>query len=163
MKPLTIFLEFDGTMVEHIYPPMGRVVPHAVRVVRRLQDAGHMIILNTYRADINREALDQAISWLNDTWRVGKVELLPLKAIMASKVHPAPFFQNDELQIHQDRTVGGVIYLDDIAFGTPLIPAVMSTGRMVNWLEVEKILEANHIFEPTEITKLSKSLDDELL
>jgi len=53
------------------------------------------------------------------------------------------------------------MYLDDIATGTPLIPAVMSTGKMVNWVEVEKILEANHIFEPTESFKLSKTLDDE--
>ncbi len=161
MKPLTIFLDFDGTMVEHIYPAMGRVVPHAVRVVRRLQDAGHMVILNTYRADIKDDSLDQAVNWLNSTWRVGKVDLLPLKAITASKINPAPFILNDELQIHHDRTVGGVIYLDDIATGTPLIPAVMSTGRMVNWLEVEQILEANHIFEPTESHKLSKTLNDE--
>jgi len=161
MQPITFFLDFDGTMVEHLYPLVGRVVPHSVRVVRRLQDAGHLIVLNTYRADCRNGTLKDATNWLSSTWKVGKDELKDVHAILASKVKPYSFITNGELQIHHDLTVGGIIYLDDEAEGTPLLNAYMSVVKMVDWLEVEKILEENHLFEPTDSTKLSKSLDNE--
>jgi len=160
MQPITFFLDFDGTMVEHLYPLVGRVVPHSVRVVRRLQDAGHIVILNTYRADCRNGTLEDATKWLENTWKVGKDDLKPI-SILSSKVSPYPFTINGNLQIHHDLTVGGIIYLDDEAEGTPLLNAYMSMVDMVDWLEVEKILEENHLFEPTDSTKLSKSLDNE--
>jgi hypothetical protein len=160
MRPLTFFLDFDGTIVEHLYPLVGRVVPHSVRVVRRLQDAGHIVILNSYRADCRNGTLEDATNWLESTWKVGKDDLKPI-SILSSKVSPYPFITNGNLQIHHDLTIGGIVYLDDEAEGTPTIPAYMSIAPMVDWLAVEQVLEANHLFKPTDSINLSKTLDNE--
>jgi predicted mannosyl-3-phosphoglycerate phosphatase (HAD superfamily) len=158
MQPVTIFVDFDGTIVEHQYPKIGPVAPHAIRVLRRLQDANHLLVLNTYRADARNGTLDKAVSFLADTWRTGKTDLKSFHAIMASKAQPASFFLHGKLQIHNDRTVGGVIYLDDQAIGMPTIFASSNKNKVVDWLEVEKILEEYHLFEPADTTKLSTSL-----
>ncbi|MEN9968378.1 MAG: hypothetical protein RIR94_552, partial [Bacteroidota bacterium] len=44
---MTIYLDFDGTVVEHAYPQIGAPNPHALRVIGKLQAAGHQFILNT--------------------------------------------------------------------------------------------------------------------
>lgn len=146
MQQVTFLLDFDGTMVEHLYPLVGRVVPHSVRVVKRLQDAGHIVILNSYRADCRNGTLQDATNWLSSTWKVGKDDLNTI-SILASKIKPYPFILNGELQIHDDLTVGGIIYLDDEAIGTPLMPAYLSMVPMVDWVAVEQVLEANHLFK----------------
>lgn len=152
---MTIYLDFDGTMVEHIYPEMGRAVPHSVRVVDRLVKAGHEIVLNTYRADLNKDfpgVLGVAINWLNSTWLVEKtVDSIPLTRINSLKVGPWPFLLDGELVKNND-----TIYLDDQSYGTPLIPAVMSNGQMVDWLAVEKILEDNSLLPKTVTDELPK-------
>ena len=89
---MTIYLDFDGTMVEHVYPGMGRAVPHSVRVVDRLIKAGHEIVLNTYRADLvpdNATALSAAISWLRNTRRMERtVDSIPLERVNLAKSDP---------------------------------------------------------------------------
>jgi len=59
---MNIYLDFDGTVVEHDYPCIGRLNPNALEVIKRLQDAGHNIILNTMRVEFKdgtmKEALD---------------------------------------------------------------------------------------------------------
>lgn len=163
---MTIYLDFDGTMVEHIYPDLdrvvphsirlGRVVPHSIRVVDRLVKAGHEIVLNTYRANLNKDfpgVLEQAKHWLANTWRITWritrreekfVDSIPLTHVNPDKVGPYAFSNNGELQVYD-----GAIFLDDQALGTPLIPAVMSNGQMVDWLAVEKILEDNSLLPKT--------------
>ena len=50
---MNIFLDFDGTVVEHKYPAIGKYNQGAFDVVKKLIDAGHNIILNTYRVAIS--------------------------------------------------------------------------------------------------------------
>ena len=54
---MTIQLDFDGTVVEHLYPEIGRENFGCMPIIKKLQDAGHTIVLNTYRADLNKEKL----------------------------------------------------------------------------------------------------------
>ena len=62
-QTMLIYLDFDGTVVEHAYPEIGADNPKALKVIRRLQDAGHHIILNTYRADLNDGSLQEALNY----------------------------------------------------------------------------------------------------
>ncbi len=61
---MKIYLDFDGTMVLHRFPDIGEEVPGAVETVKELIDAGHEVILNTYRAEIGLAELHAAIDWL---------------------------------------------------------------------------------------------------
>ncbi|WP_320113064.1 BT0820 family HAD-type phosphatase [Draconibacterium orientale] len=49
--PLTIAVDFDGTIVEHRYPKIGNELPFAIETLRALQEKGHKLILWTYRAE----------------------------------------------------------------------------------------------------------------
>jgi hypothetical protein len=42
-------------------------------------------------------------------------------------------------------TNGEVLFIDDQAYGTPLKPAVMSHGMMVDWVKVEADLKKHNI------------------
>lgn len=46
---MTIAVDFDGTIVEHAYPAIGKEIPDAIRTLKYLQSMGHKIILWTVR------------------------------------------------------------------------------------------------------------------
>ena len=61
---MIIAVDFDGTIVEHAYPQIGRAVPFAIDVLRRLQEEGHhQLILWTVREG---ELLQAAIDYCKD-------------------------------------------------------------------------------------------------
>jgi hydroxymethylpyrimidine pyrophosphatase-like HAD family hydrolase len=55
-----ISIDFDGTLVENWNPHLGPTVPHAVEVLKKLQNAGHEFILMTMREG---HLLDDAEEW----------------------------------------------------------------------------------------------------
>ena len=57
---MIIAVDFDGTIVEHKYPEIGKPLPFAFDTLKALQKKGHQIILWTYR--IGGE-LDEAVSF----------------------------------------------------------------------------------------------------
>jgi len=132
---MVIYLDFDGTVVEHQYPAIGAENPHAFRVIRALQVKGHHIILNTYRADINDGSLAEALDYLNSPSN----GIVPIKEHTARKIHPGPFDLTESLRFEK-------LYIDDIAEEIPLIPnRMIANGFMVDWLAVEKVLLQNEI------------------
>jgi hypothetical protein len=132
---MIIYLDFDGTVVEHQYPALGAENPHAIRVIRALQDKGHTIILNTYRANLHDGSLEESLAYLNDP----RHNLLPISDHTPMKLHPEPFDLGEALR-------SNTIFLDDIAEEIPLIPnRVIDNGLMVDWLAVEKVLLQNEI------------------
>lgn len=48
-KPLTICLDFDGTIVESDYPEIKCFKPHAVEIIKQLINDGHYIVISTCR------------------------------------------------------------------------------------------------------------------
>ena len=46
---MIIAVDFDGTIVEHKYPAIGRELPFATLTLKKLQERGHRLILWTYR------------------------------------------------------------------------------------------------------------------
>ena len=63
---MLIQLDFDGTVVEFDYPKIGLLNEGSIEVVNKLRNAGHEIVLNTYRADLNDGTLEEAHVFLKE-------------------------------------------------------------------------------------------------
>lgn len=59
-EPLTIAVDFDGTIVEHKFPKIGKELPFAIHTLLTLQKKGHRLILWTYRSG---DELDEAVEF----------------------------------------------------------------------------------------------------
>ncbi len=46
---MVIAVDFDGTIVEHKFPKMGKEIPYAIKTLKLLQQKGHKLILWSYR------------------------------------------------------------------------------------------------------------------
>lgn len=56
---MIIAVDFDGTIVEHRYPAIGKELPFATSTLRQLMEDGHRLILWTVReGDLLQEAVD---------------------------------------------------------------------------------------------------------
>lgn len=56
---MTIAVDFDGTIVEHKYPKIGKEIPFAIETLQALAADGHKLILWTSRdGELLEEALD---------------------------------------------------------------------------------------------------------
>jgi len=56
----TIAIDFDGTIVEHAYPAIGKEMLFAFETLKALQQKGHKLILWTFRHGIE---LDEAVEF----------------------------------------------------------------------------------------------------
>jgi hydroxymethylpyrimidine pyrophosphatase-like HAD family hydrolase len=57
---MKIAVDFDGTIVEHEYPAIGRPLLFAFETLRKLQEQRHQLILWTYRSG---KELDEAVEF----------------------------------------------------------------------------------------------------
>jgi hypothetical protein len=57
---MVIAVDFDGTIVEHAYPKIGKPIPFAIEVLKKLQqEEYHLLVLWTVReGDLLEEALE---------------------------------------------------------------------------------------------------------
>ena len=133
---LTIYLDFDGTVVEHAYPEIGAPNPGSIDVIRKLQGAGHTVILNTYRADIDAQSLQDAVDFL----ALDEHGLLAMHDITPAKIIPPnwnweAFMENKTL------------FIDDICSGTPLTRnLVLPHGFMVDWRVLDEWFEEQGLY-----------------
>ena len=56
----TIAVDFDGTIVEHAYPEIGREMLFAIETLKALQEKGHRLILWTFR---DGQYLEEAVEY----------------------------------------------------------------------------------------------------
>lgn len=57
---MIIAVDFDGTIVEHKYPSIGKERPFATDALKQMAAEGHRLILWTVRSG---ELLDEAVDW----------------------------------------------------------------------------------------------------
>ena len=57
---MVIAVDFDGTIVEHEYPKIGKPIPFAIETLLELQKNGHTLILWTVR---DGELMDEAVAY----------------------------------------------------------------------------------------------------
>lgn len=60
---MLIAVDFDGTIVEHKYPKIGREIPFATETLKRLIQDGHRLILWTIR---HGQTLQEAVDWCKE-------------------------------------------------------------------------------------------------
>lgn len=144
---MTIYLDFDGTLVEHKHPAIGKYNPGGLEVIRALQNKGHEIIINTLRSDIEGGIPVSVLAWLKTTFSHLKVksteadDILPITKYTEKKIHPAPFITFGDLCIYTTPDNQEYLFLDDAAYGTPL----RKDSYMVDWSKIKQILEENNI------------------
>ena len=121
-----ICVDFDGTIVEHEFPIIGKPVPLAIETLKELTLLGHKIILFTMRSD---RTLAKAVDYLtkNDIHLYG-INVNPTQSQWTNS--PKAF---------------GHIYIDDAALGCPLMNSDTKYGRKyVDWKKVRELLSENH-------------------
>lgn len=111
---LKIAVDFDGTIVEHTYPQVGRPVPLAIESLLQFKEAGHKLILWTMRDGGElRDAVDYC--------RANGVEFDAVNRGIGDR----NWTQSPKCHAN--------VYIDDAAFGCPLIPGQDSNRGMVDW------------------------------
>jgi hypothetical protein len=133
---MLIQLDFDGTVVEFDYPRIGLLNSGCVEVVEKLRSAGHEIILNTYRADLNDGSLEEAHRFLKE------IGIFPLHEIIPTNQKKVKSPAWDLIQFIQNQ----VLFIDDDTENIPLRPCVGCHLLMVDWLEIDKQFKENGIY-----------------
>lgn len=116
-----IAVDFDGTIVAHAYPEIGRDNPNAIRVLTKLIEQGTKLILWTMRSG---KELQEAVDYCTQNgivfWGINE--------------NPAQKEWTDSPKAYAP------IYIDDAALGCPVIFDKGTNRNMVNWRDVEAIL-----------------------
>jgi len=109
---MKIAVDFDGTIVEHNYPRIGKLIPFSIEVLKELQKKGHQIILWTYRTD---NELEEAVKFCRN---------LGLEFYAVNRNFPEERDdQNVPRKVHAD------IYIDD-----------RNLGGIPSWGEIFRII-----------------------
>ncbi|MHA7110640.1 BT0820 family HAD-type phosphatase [Sunxiuqinia elliptica] len=99
---MIIAVDFDGTIVQHRFPKIGKELPFATLTLKKLQEDGHRLILWTYRTG---KLLDEAVQFC---------ESKGVSFYAINKSFPEEKFdENAPRKIHadlfiDDRNVGGL-------------------------------------------------------
>ena len=105
---MIIAVDFDGTIVEHKYPLIGKERPFAIATLKKLQEEGNLLILWTVREG---ELLDEAVEFCHklglDFYAVNSNTPLNEPNALANKELNACRKVNADLFI-DDRNVGGL-------------------------------------------------------
>jgi trehalose-6-phosphatase len=122
-----ICVDFDGTVVDHRYPDIGEPAPGAITWLKKLQRHGARLILFTMRSDRQegRTLLRDAVQYLEDN------------GIKLYGVNHNP----DQDDWTSSPKAYGDVYVDDSAFGCPLIKPIGFARPCVDWKVVGPQLE----------------------
>lgn len=116
-----IAIDFDGTIVDHRFPEIGKLKPHARRVINKWYDNGTEIIIWTCRNNSDPEC-----GPLSDTLAVRKfLEENGVKYTTINEQAPAIPFRLHAPKVFAD------LYIDD-----------RNVGGFPGWQFIEKAVEA---------------------
>jgi hypothetical protein len=112
---MKICVDFDGTIVDHRFPDIGKAVPGAFRYLKEFQKRGAKLILFTMRSE---QTLADAVGFCLDNglefWGINS-DPTQRKWTTSPKAY-------------------GELYIDDAAYGCPLHPSPRMGGRpQVDW------------------------------
>ena len=96
-----IAVDFDGTIVEHAYPKIGREMMFAFATLKALKEKGHRLILWTYR---HGHLLDDAVGYC----RENGIEFYAVNENFPGETHEGYHSRKLNADIFiDDRNVGG--------------------------------------------------------
>lgn len=81
---MIIAVDFDGTIVEHKYPKIGKEIPFAVETLKRLQADHHTLILWSVREG---QLLKDAVDWCRGRG---------LEFYAVNSNHPEDFYEGED-------------------------------------------------------------------
>ena len=116
-----IAIDFDGTIVDHRFPEIGKPVPGAFEWMKKFKEAGADLILWTMRSDgqANGDVLTEAVKFCEDNGVVFDY----------INENPQNWTTSPKAYAH--------FYIDDRAFGCPLRKNPRMGGQpMVDWSKV---------------------------
>jgi hypothetical protein len=125
---IIIAVDFDGTLVDHVFPEIGEPVEGAFEWLKRFKEAGAFLILYTMRAD---ERGSRSIDLFPGERRFlsEAVEFCRAQGIEFDALNRNP--QQDEWT--SSPKAYAHVYIDDAAFGCPLNPPRNGGRCTVNW------------------------------
>ena len=110
---MVIAVDFDGTIVEHKYPKIGKTKLFAFETLNQLQKQGHQLILWTYRA--GRE-LEDAVLFCKENG---------IEFYSVNSNYPEELFEENKIS----RKIYADIYIDD-----------RNIGGFMGWSEIWRII-----------------------
>ena len=94
---MKIAIDFDGTIVEHQYPKIGKPILFAFEALKELQKRGHKLILWTYRSG---KELDEAVEYCKKNG---------IDFYSINKSYTEEEFENDKMS----RKIDAELFIDD--------------------------------------------------
>ncbi|KAA6337242.1 hypothetical protein EZS27_014661 [termite gut metagenome] len=122
---MIIAVDFDGTIVEHRYPEIGKEIHFAVDTLKMLINDRHRLILWTIREG---KLLEDAVEWCR---RRG------IEFYAVNKSYP----EENEAHGHYARKINADVYIDD-----------KNLGMLPDWGVIYRMIAENKMFDrfPTE-------------
>jgi hypothetical protein len=127
---IKIAVDFDGTIVEHQYPQIGKEMLFAFQTLRELEKNGALLILWTFRTGT---ALEEAVAFC----RKNGVEFYAV-----NKNYPEEIF--DELTV--SRKINADIYIDD-----------KNVGGFPGWSNIWQLLNPFELHEQEATKRMNAS------
>ena len=119
---MVIAVDFDGTIVEHKYPQIGKEIPFAIATLKKLQAERHLLILWTVREN---DLLEEAVEYCRKRG-------LEFYAVIAN--HPDE--QVKPNQASPCRKVRADMYIDDC-----------NVGKLPDWGAIYEMVHNRWSFE----------------
>lgn len=135
-----IAIDFDGTIVTHEFPLVGKPVPLAKEVIKMLIDNGHKCFLYTMR---DEETLEDAKRYCIDN------------GIDLCGYNKSPDQFSDSPKQY------ATFYIDDAALGCPrVLNDHLSWRPYVDWLQMSKILKSRYLISEEQMIEIEKLYND---
>lgn len=119
---MKIAVDFDGTIVEHDYPNIGKEKPFATYTLRKLIEDRHQLILWTVRRD---KELEEAVAWCRERG---------VEFFAVNKSYPEEKIEDSDTY----NKVNADLFIDDLNLGGlpdwGVIYAMIKEGK--NWRDV---------------------------
>ncbi len=117
---MIIAVDFDGTIVTHEFPKIGREIPFAISTLKRIQQEGNQLILWTVREG---KMLEEAIEFCSSRG-------LEFYAINSN-------YPKEETVIDQPRKLNADLFIDD-----------RNLGGLPDWGVIYRMISTGNTFVP---------------
>ncbi len=118
---MIIAVDFDGTIVTHEYPKIGKEIPFATQTLKMLAKDGHRLILWTVREG---RLLEEAVKWCNERG---------VDFYAVNKDYPEEEQDNNN---HYSRKLKADIWIDD-----------RNVGGLPDWGTIYRIISEKRTYE----------------
>ena len=125
---MTIAVDFDGTIVTHEYPKIGKEIPFAIQTLKMLQQDGHKLILWSVRKD---KLLEDAVQWCRERG---------LEFYAVNKEYPEEEMQNNN---YYSRKLKVDLWIDD-----------RNVGGLPDWGIIYRIIKERKTYEAVLFEKI---------